>query len=198
VVLGQPSETKVAVTPDGRPVLVSGAAAPGIASAAWSGQGNINDPSTWSENRRIASSNDFALTGGRRGVWLAYADFGDGLGNRVVVRKFTATKFGAAHRVPLARSGKPFVSGIAIAQAPNGSFLVVWHNGPSGRVEYSVSRSGKRWSTPRLLTTGVVQISRIQAAFANDGRGLVVWDQTAYDRIQASKVDARKALRTTR
>ena len=50
---------------------------------------NINDPSTWSENRRIAESNDFALTGGPRGVWLAYADFGDGLGNRVIVRKFS-------------------------------------------------------------------------------------------------------------
>ena len=196
-VLGQPSQMVVAVTPDGRPVLVSGAAAPGIASTGWSGQGNINDPSTWSENRRIAESNDFALTGGRRGVWLAYADFGDGLGNRVIVRKFSGAKFGTAHRIPLA-GRKPFVAAIAIAQAPNGSFLVVWHNGPSGRIEYSVSKTGRRWSTPRLLTTGVVQISRIQAAFGNDGRGVAVWDQTARDQVQANKVDARRALRTTR
>ncbi len=39
VVLGQPSQMVVAVTPDGRPVLVSGAAAPGIAATVWSGQG---------------------------------------------------------------------------------------------------------------------------------------------------------------
>ena len=45
---------------------------------------------------------------------------------------------------------------------------------------------------------GRVQISRIQAALGNDGRGLAVWDQVGYDRIQASKVDARRALRTTR
>src|SRR4029079_2826800 len=52
VELGQVAQTVVAVAPDGRPVLVSGAAAPGIVSAVWSGQGNINDPSTWSENPR--------------------------------------------------------------------------------------------------------------------------------------------------
>ena len=198
VVLGQVAQTVVAVAPDGRPVLVSGAAAPGIVSAVWSGQGNIDDPSTWSENPRIARSNDFAVTGGPRGVWLAYADFGRGLGNRVVVRKFSGTRFGAAHRVPLARNGRPFVAAIAIAQAPNGSFLVVWRNGPRDRIEYSVSKTGRRWSTPRLLATGVVQISRLQAVLGSDGRGLAVWDQVGYDRIQANKVDARRALRTTR
>ena len=61
-----------------------------------------------------------------------------------------------------------------------------------------MSKTGRRWSTPRLLTTGVVQISRIQAAFGNDGRGVAVWDQTARDQVQANKVDARRALRTTR
>ncbi len=61
-----------------------------------------------------------------------------------------------------------------------------------------MSKTGRRWSTPRLLTTGVVQISRIQAAFGNDGRGVAVWDQTARDQVQANRVDARRALRTTR
>jgi hypothetical protein len=49
-----------------------------------------------------------------------------------------------------------------------------------------------------VLTTGVVQISRIQAVLGNDGRGLAIWDQVGYDRIQANKLDARRALRTTR
>ena len=198
VVLGSRRRRSWRSTPDGRPVLVSGAAAPGIALDGLERPGEHQRPLDLErepQDRRVQRLRAHGRAARRLARLRRLRRRPRQPRDRAQVQRGEVRRR-APH--PAGGQRKPFVAGIAIAQAPNGSFLVVWLNGPSGRIEYSVSKTGKRWSTPRLLTTGVVQISRIQAAFGDDGRGLAVWDQTARDQVQASKVDARRALRTTR
>ena len=153
---GYPSSSRIAYTKDGRPVFVSGGARPGIAVSSWSGQGDVQDPATWRGPVRIASSNDFALAGGPRGVWLLYADFGRGLENRMIARSFDGRRaFGRAHRIPAGRLGLPFTVGAALAQDPKGRLVAVWFNSPHDRLEYSASRTGAHWARPRILAKRV-------------------------------------------
>jgi hypothetical protein len=185
----------VGVDPGGRPVYVFGAALPGIKVRAWSGQGDIHDPLTWSAASRIAYSNDFALANGPRGLWLVYADFNRGGSNPVIARKFSGQRFGRAHRIPAGRLGRSSIIGLGYGQSPTGQMAAVWYNSPLDRLEYSASKTGARWTPARVLATGVELPSRIQVALGADGRGLVVWDENSGDDINAVKINIRSLLR---
>jgi hypothetical protein len=177
------------------PVVVSGAARPGIAVSSWSGQGDVHDPATWVGPFKIAESNDFALASGPRGLWLGYADFNHGGDNPIIARKFNGQRFGKAHRVPVGRLGGGFVNGdMAIAQSPAGEMVAVWYRSPTDKMMYSASRTGKTWTPARVLATGVDLPSRIQVALGADGRGLAVWDENSGDDMNAVRVSVRTLL----
>ena len=185
----------VGVAPDGRPVFVYGAALPGLRSRAWNGQGDIHDPATWSAPRRIADSNDYALATGPRGLWLLYGDFNHGGANPVIARKWAGEKFGRAHRVPRGRLGLADIINLGFAQSPQGEMVAVWYNSPRDRLEYAASRTGSRWTTPRVLAWGVALPHRISVALGADGRGLVVYDPNFGGDIHAVPISVRSLLR---
>jgi hypothetical protein len=177
------------------PVMVTGAARPGIAVSSWTGQGDAYDPATWAGPFKIAESNDFALASGPRGLWLAYADFNHGGDNPIIVRKFGGQRFGKAHRVPVGRLGGGFVNGdLALAQSPAGEMVAVWYRSPTDKMMYSASRTGKTWTPARVLATGVELPSDIKVALGPDGRGLAVWDENSGDDLNAVRVSVRSLL----
>jgi hypothetical protein len=178
------------------PVFVSGAASPGIAVSSWTGQGNPYDPATWAGPFKIGAANEFALAGGPRGLWLAYADFNHGGNTPIIARKFSGQRFGKAHRVPVGRLGGGFVNGgLALAQSPKGEMVAVWYRSPTDKLMYSASRTGKTWTPARVLATGADLPSNIQVALGADGRGLVVWDENSGDDLNAMRVSVRTLLR---
>jgi hypothetical protein len=177
------------------PVFVSGAASPGIAVSSWTGQGDLYNPATWAGPFKIAESNEFALAGGPRGLWLAYADFNHGGNNPIIARKFGGKRFGKAHRVPVGRLGGAFVNGgLGLAQSPKGEMIAVWYRSPTDKLMYSASRTGKTWTPARVLATGVSLPSNVQVALGADGRGLAVWDENGGDDLNAVRVSVRSAL----
>ena len=179
-----------------RPVFVSGAASPGIAVSSWSGQGDVHDPAMWRGPFKIAESNDFALASGRRGLWLAYADFAHGGDEPLIVRKFSGQRFGRAHRIPAGRLGNGFANGVGFTQDATGRMVVIWNNGPRGRLEYSASRTGARWTPARVLATGLPsRVFTLQVALGPDGRGLVVWDPLGGGDVKAVRVSVRGLLK---
>ena len=175
-----------------RPVLVSGGSDPGIGVSSWNGTGDVHDPLMWSGPFKVAKSSDFGLASGPRGLWLAYAAAGS---NRIIARKFTGQRFGRAHRVPAGRLGLPTVIGLAFAQDPTGRMVAVWYHSVRERLEYSASRTGSRWTAPRVLATGLELPGHMQVALGPDGRGLVVWDENTGDDLQAVRISVRKLLR---
>jgi hypothetical protein len=177
------------------PVVVSGAARPGIAVSSWSGQGNIHDAATWTGPFKIAESNEYALASGPRGLWLLYADFNHGGDNPMIARKFNGQRFGKAHRVPVGSLGGAFVNGdAAIAQSPAGEMVAVWYRSPTDKMMYSASRTGNRWTPARVLATGVDLPSNIEVALGPDGRGVVVWDENSGDDMNAMSISVRGLL----
>ena len=178
-----------------RPVFVSGAARDGIGVSSWSGQGDVHDPLSWTGPFKIAESNDFMLANGPRGLWLAYADFNNGGRNPVIARKFDGRRFGKAHRVPAGRLGRASIIGLGFAQSPAGEMAAVWHNSSLDRLEYAASRTGNRWSSPRVLATGVDLPADIRVALGADGRGLVVWDENSGDDMNVVRISVRSLLR---
>lgn len=177
------------------PVVVSGAARPGIAVSSWSGQGDVHDAATWTGPFKIAESNDFTLANGPRGLWLAYADFNHGGDNPIIARKFNGQRFGKAHRVPVGRLGGGFVNGdLAFGQDAAGEMVAVWYRSPTDKMMYSASRTGNRWTPARVLATGVDLPSNIQVALGADGRGVVVWDENSGDDMNAMSISVRGLL----
>jgi hypothetical protein len=185
----------VGVAPDGRPVFVYGAAVPGLRSRTWNAQGDVHDPATWSAPRLVGYSSYYALATGPRGLWLLYADSDHSGGDPVIARKWAGEKFGRAHRVPRGRLGYANLINLGFAQSPQGEMVAVWYNSPSHRLEYSASKTGSRWTAPRVLATGVELPSRISVALGADGRGLVLYDPNFGGDIHAVPISVRSLLR---
>ena len=176
-----------------RPVVVSGAAgSEGTAVTTWSGQGDVHDPAMWTPPRRLGKSVYYAMASGPRGLFLAQQV--GAFRERVVVRKFNGNSFGRSRRVPAGRLGLAGIIGVALAQDATGRMVAVWHSSPRNRLEYSASRTGRRWTPARVLATGVEVPSDLQVALGPDGRGLVVWDENTGDDIHAVPVSVRRLL----
>ena len=173
-----------------RPVVVSGGRSPAIAVTSWSGAGSVHDPATWTGPFRVGKSNSFALASGRRGLWLAH-EISAGYPDRMVVRKFSGNRFGRAHRIPAGRRGLTPVAGAALAQDAAGRMVAVWYSSTGERLEYSKSRTGRRWTRARVLTTGVETPADLQVALGPDGRGLVVWDENTGPNVNGVRISAR-------
>ena len=128
-------------------------------------------PATWTGPFRVGKSNSFALASGRRGLWLAH-EISAGYPDRMVVRKFSGNRFGRA-----TGSGRPpraDAVGRRARQDAAGRMVAVWYSSTGERLEYSKSRTGRRWSRARVLTTGVETPADLQVALGPDGRGLAV------------------------
>jgi hypothetical protein len=178
-----------------RPVVVAGGAYPGFAVSSWNGTGDVYDSAQWSGPFQVGQANDFALASGPRGLWLAYADHRGGGANRIVARKFSGSRFGRAHRVPAGRLGLPNVINMGFAQDPTGRMVAVWFNSTQQRLEYAASRTGRRWTAPRVLIRGVDLPSDLRVALGPDGRGFAVWDENGGDDLNVARVSVRKLLR---
>ena len=109
----------------------------------------------------------------------------------MVVRKFSGNRFGRAHRIPAGRRGLTPVAGAALAQDAAGRMVAVWYSSTGERLEYSKSRTGRRWTRARVLTTGVETPADLQVALGPDGRGLVVWDENTGPNVNGVRISAR-------
>src|SRR3954447_20376240 len=176
-----------------RPVVVTGGANPGFAVSSWSGTGDIHDPATWFGPYKIGSSNYFALAGGPRGLWLLQEKELHDATAAMQVRHFNGRKFGRAHRIPAGRLGTTPVVTDGFGQGPTGRMAAVWYADVRNRLEYSVSKTGKRWTRARVLAPGVELPSQIRIALGRDGRGVVVWDENGGDDINVVRINAAHA-----
>ncbi len=174
-----------------RPVVVTGGASPGFAVSSWSGTGDIHDPATWFGPYKIGSSNSFALAGGPRGLWLLQEQELHDATARMEVRHFNGRKFGPAHRISAGRLGTTPVIGDGLAQSSGGRMAAVWYADVRNRFEYSVSKSGKRWTPARVLATGVSLPFYVKVALGPDGRGVVVWDENGGGDVNVVRISAR-------
>ena len=114
----------------------------------YSGVGDPNLPQSWVEGPplgqdRVAPS----AMGGRSGTWVAYLDRRGG-GSAVRVRRLRAGRLGRPVRL-----SRLDTLAIHAAQGPRGNMIVVWQDG-SQVVEYSRSRTGRRWTRARRLFRG--------------------------------------------
>ena len=69
--------------------------------------------------------------------------------------------------------------------------VAVWYSSTGERLEYSKSRTGRRWTRARVLTTGVETPADLQVALGPDGRGLVVWDENTGPNVNGVRISAR-------
>src|SRR5262249_10405327 len=138
-----------------RPVFVPGGSHPGFAVSSWSGTGDPHDPATWLGPYKIGQSSYFSLAGGPRGLWLLYARSLHTGDDALVVRHFNGRTFGAQHRISARRLGNSPVINDGIGQSSSGRMAAAWFNDIQNRIEYSVSKRGKRWTASRVLATGV-------------------------------------------
>lgn len=175
----------------GRPVLVSGGRNAGIAVSSWTGQGDVHDAGTWAGPFKVGRSNEIALAGGRRGLFLAY-ESPAGLESRMVVRRFRKQRFGRARRVPGSRTT---ISAVGLGQDPRGRLLAVWYASTGGRLLVSASRNGRRWTRARVLASGLDDPGEIQISLGRGGRGLAVWSDRFGDTVRAVRLNARRLLR---
>jgi hypothetical protein len=176
-----------------RPVVVTGAARPGIVVSSWSGDGDPHDPATWYGPYKIGHSNYFQLAGGPRGLWLLRErSLGDAT-DAMEVRHFNGRKFGRGHRIPTGRLGTTPVIGDGFGQGTTGRMAAVWYAPVRNRLEYSVSKTGKHWTRARVLAPGVELPSAIRIALGRDGRGVAVWDENGGGDINVVRVSAAHA-----
>jgi hypothetical protein len=176
-----------------RPVVVTGAARPGIAVSSWSGNGDPHDPATWYGPYKIAHSNYFELANGPRGLWLLHEKSLHDATDAMEVRHFNGRKFGPAHRIPAGRLGTTPVIGDGFGQGPTGRMAAVWYATVRDRLEYSVSKTGRHWTRARVLAPGVELPSAIRVALGRDGRGVAVWDENGGDDINVVRISAAHA-----
>jgi hypothetical protein len=178
----------------GRPVLVSGGRSPGIGVSSWTGAGDVHDPATWAGPFKVAESNAFAMARGRRGLFLAH-ERAAGADDRMVVRRFGRRRFGPARRVPHGRLALGSIMRVGLAQDARGRLVTVWYAASYDRIEVSASRNGRRWTPARVLATGIDLPDRLEIDLGRNGRGVVVWDEQADERVRAVRINARRLLR---
>jgi hypothetical protein len=176
-----------------RPVVVTGGANPGFAVSSWSGTGDIHDPATWFGPYRIGSANYFALAGGPRGLWLLQEQELHDATARMEVRHFNGRKFGRPHRISAGRLGTTPIVTDGFGQSSGGRMAAVWYADVRNRFEYSVSKTGKRWTAARVLATGVELPFYVKVALGPDGRGVVVWDENSGGDVNVVRINAAHA-----
>ena len=163
--------------------------------SSWTGAGRLHDPATWGGPFKIAESNDFALAGGPRGLWLAYADFNHGGNNPMIARKFGGKRFGKAHRIPVGRLGGGFVNGgLGIAQSPKGEMVAVWYRSPTDKLMYSASRTGRRGHRPACWRPASACRPTSRSRSAPTAAASPSGTRTAATTLNAVRVSVRSAL----
>jgi hypothetical protein len=179
----------------GRPVYVSGGAAPRTSVRQWSGNGDIMDGSTWSRRRAGPAMVYYSLDGGPRGLWLVHEHRITG-GDAVVVRRFRKGRFGAARRIPGSLGN---VLDTAIAQDAKGRFAIAWYDSRRNAVRIAASRNGRRWSHAKTVARFPNFPSRMSIGLGANGRGLLVTDQGSVGRrILVGKIDVKKLTKKRR
>ena len=156
----------------GRPVYVSGGAAPTTAVRRWTGRGDIFDPSTWTKLRHGPAMVYYDLAEGPRGLWLSH-ERRVGSDDHVVVRRWRKGRFGAPRTIPGSAGN---VLATAIAQDGRGRFAVAWYDSRRDAVRFATSRKGRRWSRARTIGRVDGLPSTLAVGLAR-GRGLVAIDQ---------------------
>jgi len=176
----------------GRPVYVSGGAAPTPLVRQWSGNGDIMDASTWSRVRRAPKMAYYALDHGPRGLWLGHEHLTTG-GDVVQVRRFRKGRFRSPHTI---RGSLGNVLDTAIAQDAKGRFAITWYDSRRDAVRVAASRNGRRWSHARTILHMPNFPSRMSIALGRDGRGLLVTDQGSPSRrILVARIDVKRLTR---
>jgi hypothetical protein len=176
----------------GRPVYVSGGAAPRTSVRQWSGTGDIMDASTWSRRRVGPVMVYYALDNGPRGLWLVHEHRVTG-GDVVVVRRFRKGRFGPARTIPGSLGN---VLDTAIAQDSKGRFAVAWYDSRRDAVRISASRKGRRWSRAKTVAQFPNFPSRMSIGLGSDGRGLLVTDQGSLGRrVLVGRIDVKRLTR---
>jgi hypothetical protein len=176
----------------GRPVYVSGGAAPTTAVRRWSGRGDIFDPATWSKRRRGPAMVYYDLDEGPRGLWLVH-EHRTGIDDHVVVRRWRRGRFGPARTIPGSAGN---VIGTAIAQDGRGRFAVAWYDSRGDRIRVAASRTGRRWSRARTIghVNGIP--SSMAIGLGGGGRGLVATDQgSTSKRVRVRRITVKGLYR---
>jgi hypothetical protein len=141
----------------------------------YSGSGDINDPSNWSDSSFPGT--DATLAGGPHGAWLAYHPIGL-LARSVVVRLVNGHRAG-----PTAAVFPPILDSQddQITEDSDGGLTAAWAAGDSDagyrRLTISQSTDGRHWSAPQVIarTGRHDQVDGLQIATAPDGGGYAMY-----------------------
>jgi hypothetical protein len=145
----------------------------------WSGNGNLNNPASWTGPTVLPPGNEVVLAGGPAGLDLLYLRGKPGK-RYWGARKFDGTTFGSEVRVT--EAGDPIFAHLGTTPLAPSSFQAVWvDNRTPNRLKWARSADGVNWSEHYVAASDADadRMFNLRVAAASDGRAFVVWDQNA-------------------
>lgn len=137
---------------------------------AYSGTGDIADPSTWSAQAALGPGSLPRLAGGPSGLVLLNKQNSVADPTGWETRKFDGTTFGAPTTIP--GSTTPNTAG-ELTQDPSGRVLALWKDGTT--LKGSTSTGGGAFSAGRAFVSDEAEFQGIEAQTAADGTGFATW-----------------------
>jgi hypothetical protein len=137
---------------------------------AYSGTGDIADPSTWSAQAAIGPGSLPRLAGGTSGLFLLSKQNSVAVPTGWETRKFDGTTFGTPATIPGSTSGNRAGE---LTQDPSGRVLALWSD--VNTLKGSTSTGGGAFSAARTFVSDEADFQGLEAQTAADGTGFAVW-----------------------